>query len=95
MYLYVDRRLASFDWSQMSIGGPHLPSGFLILFRDTLERLPFIRDFEWTSRIKILLLPLWKCVFLLFIVKCCAKHKMEKDEVLSIYEMVERLQKYM
>ena len=58
MYLYVDRRLTSFDWSQMSIGGPHLPSGFSILFRETLERLPFIRDLEWTPRMKILFLPL-------------------------------------
>ena len=52
MYLYVDRRLTSFDWSQMSSGGPHLLSGFLILFRETLELLPLIRDLEWTPRIK-------------------------------------------
>ena len=58
MDLHVDCHLTSFDWSQMSIGGPHLPSGFSILFRETLERLPFIRDLEWTPRIKIFLLPL-------------------------------------
>ena len=46
IYWYLDRRLTSFDWSQMSIGDPHLPSGFSILFRETLERLPFIRDLE-------------------------------------------------
>ena len=27
-YWYLDRRLTSFDWSQVSIGDPHLPSGF-------------------------------------------------------------------
>ena len=58
MYLYVDRRLTSFDWSQMSSGGPHLLSGFLISFRETLALLPFVRDLEWTPRIKILLLSL-------------------------------------
>ena len=58
MYLYVDRRLTSFDWSQMSSGGPHLLSGYLISFRQTLALLPFVRDLEWIPRIKTLLLSL-------------------------------------